>query len=187
MLPFETPTIFDQLPRYIYYIPRVVLNQRHKFETDELFKKCSRDSEVRFTGYRDRPREERNFRFQTGLREGHTELAYVSHGTNLQLVFSPRSNNYGSDYCDFDKEQGKVHIQSSFIMNGVCVRWRGWIDLQKLEGTGCLEFDEEKAKIEDEILKAQIANHRERMRESDSKRFIRDSVEGETNIAYHPA
>lgn len=32
-------------------------------------------------------------------------------------------------------------------MNGVCVRWRGWIDLERLDGVGCLEFDEERAMV----------------------------------------
>lgn len=32
-------------------------------------------------------------------------------------------------------------------MNGVCVRWRGWIDLERLDGVGCLEFDEDKALV----------------------------------------
>jgi hypothetical protein len=32
-------------------------------------------------------------------------------------------------------------------MNGVCVRWRGWIDLERLDGVGCLEYDEDKAQV----------------------------------------
>lgn len=32
-------------------------------------------------------------------------------------------------------------------MNGVCVRWRGWIDLERLDGVGCLEYDEEQAVV----------------------------------------
>ena len=49
----------------------------------------------------------------------------------------------------------QVHIVSRFIMNGVCIRFRGAIDLKRLEGNGCLEFDEENAKIEDAYLKQQ--------------------------------
>jgi Core binding factor beta subunit. len=41
----------------------------------------------------------------------------------------------------------QVHLKSSFIMNGVCVRWRGWLDLERLDGVGCLEYDEEKAMV----------------------------------------
>ena len=104
MLPFETPTIFEQLPRFIFKMPRVVTDQKSKFESDELFRRLSRESEVgitllinidhvdhdcitqvdpcfafqvRFTGYRDRPLEERQIRFQNGCREGHTEAVSV--------------------------------------------------------------------------------------------------------------
>ena len=46
MLPFETPTIFEQLPRFIFKMPRVVSDQKAKFESDELFRRLSRESEV---------------------------------------------------------------------------------------------------------------------------------------------
>lgn len=46
MLPFETPSVFDQLPRYLLKIPRVVKDQKHKFDTDDLFRKLSREGEV---------------------------------------------------------------------------------------------------------------------------------------------
>ena len=32
-------------------------------------------------------------------------------------------------------------------MNGVCVIWKGWIDLQRLDGSGYLDFDEERAQV----------------------------------------
>jgi Core binding factor beta subunit len=32
-------------------------------------------------------------------------------------------------------------------MNGVCVRWKGWVDLERLDGVGCLEYDEDKAQV----------------------------------------
>ena len=41
----------------------------------------------------------------------------------------------------------QVHIKSSFIMNGVCIIYKGWTDLQRLDGLGYLEFDEDKAKV----------------------------------------
>ena len=50
----------------------------------------------------------------------------------------------------------QVHLKSGFILNGVCVLWRGWIDLQRLEGFGCLEFDEYRAYIEEAMAKQQI-------------------------------
>jgi hypothetical protein len=38
-------------------------------------------------------------------------------------------------------------------MNGVCVRWKGWLDLERLDGVGCLEYDEEAAQVNDLTLK----------------------------------
>ncbi|OQR67321.1 protein big brother-like [Tropilaelaps mercedesae] len=73
MVPYEQPSIFDKL-QFMFTVPKVVINQRAKFESDELLKKCSRESEVKYTGFQDRPRDERVYRFQAGLREGHTEL-----------------------------------------------------------------------------------------------------------------
>lgn len=68
--------------------------------------------QVRYTGYRDRPQEERQIRFQNGVREGHTEVAFVASGTNLQLVFNAHPGPYSHQEreCDFDKEHGKVSI-----------------------------------------------------------------------------
>ncbi|KAK3927309.1 Protein big brother, partial [Frankliniella fusca] len=62
-----------------------------------------------------------------------------------------------------------VHLRSHFIMNGVCVRWRGWIDLDRLEGIGCLEFDEKAAAIEDAMLRDQIERYNQRLRDFDEK------------------
>ncbi|KAL1434215.1 hypothetical protein MTO96_011857 [Rhipicephalus appendiculatus] len=53
MLPFETPSIFDQLPRFVFKMPRVVPDQKAKFESDELFRRLSRECEIRYTGYRE--------------------------------------------------------------------------------------------------------------------------------------
>ncbi|XP_054282782.1 protein big brother [Macrosteles quadrilineatus] len=174
MLPFDSIGLYEQpKPRFIFKMPRVVPDQKAKFESDELFRRLSRESEVRYTGFRDRPQEERIVRFQNGCREGHTEIAFVATGTNLQLAFNPSANGYhlgtAGRECDFDKEHGKVHIRSHFIMNGVCVRWRGWVDLERLDGVGCLEFDEEKAMYEDSLLREQIERYNSRLREFEEK------------------
>ncbi|XP_031343075.1 protein big brother-like [Photinus pyralis] len=132
--------------------------------------KYHRKGKVRYTGYRDRPQEERQVRFQNACREGHTEIAFVATGTNLQLVFAPPSNSYMQNReCDFDKEPGKIHIKSSLIMNGVCVRWRGWIDLERLDGVGCLEYCEDRAAAEDALLREQIERYNQRLREFEDK------------------
>lgn len=41
-------------------------------------------SQVRYTGYRDRPVEERQMRFQNGCREGHTEIVSLSFMLNYE-------------------------------------------------------------------------------------------------------
>ncbi|XP_063229683.1 protein big brother-like isoform X2 [Bacillus rossius redtenbacheri] len=174
MLPFDSIGLYEQpKPRFIFKMPRVVPDQKAKFESDELFRRLSRESEIRYTGYRDRPQEERQVRFQNGCREGHTEIAFVATGTNIQLVFNPSTNGYSAAdpgrECDFDKEHGKVHIRSHFIMNGVCVRWRGWIDLERLDGVGCLEYDEERAQMEDSMLRDQIERYNQRLRDFEEK------------------
>ncbi|XP_076325260.1 protein big brother-like [Tachypleus tridentatus] len=181
MLPFESPSIYDQLHRFVFKMPRVVADQKAKFESDDLFRRLSRESEVRYTSYRDRPQEDRQVRFQNGCREGHVEVAFTTTGTNLQLVFSPCNNGY-SEGCKFEKEQGKVHIKSSFIMNGVCVRWRGWIDVKRLDGVGCLEYDEERAKVEDAILREQIERYNQRVRDFEEKQRVHRSTQQEAAV-----
>ena len=54
-------------------------------------------------------------------------------------------------------------------MNGVCVTWRGWIDLERLDGVGCLEFDEERAAEEDALLRDQIERYNRRVQEIEDK------------------
>lgn len=54
-------------------------------------------------------------------------------------------------------------------MNGVCVRWRGWIDVERLDGVGCLEYDEEKAAMEDAVLREQIDRYNQRIRDFEDK------------------
>lgn len=63
----------------------------------------------------------------------------------------------------------QVHLRSHLIMNGVCVRWRGWIDLERLDGVGCLEYDEERAAEEDVLLRDQIERYNQRIRDFDEK------------------
>jgi len=41
----------------------------------------------------------------------------------------------------------QVHLKSQFILNGVCVTWRGWLDLRRLDGVGRFEFDAERAQV----------------------------------------
>uniref|UniRef100_UPI00358EADE9 core-binding factor subunit beta-like isoform X1 n=1 Tax=Myxine glutinosa TaxID=7769 RepID=UPI00358EADE9 len=153
-------------------MPRVVPDQRSKFESEEFFRKLSRECEVRYTGYRDRPIEERQMRFQTGCRDGRSDVAFVATGTNLSLqLLSPQSDNVssraqpGQEFVDFEREAGKVFLQAPMILNGVCVTWRGWVDLQRLDGMACLQFDEERARAEDLLAQQNIEESRRRTRE----------------------
>ena len=41
----------------------------------------------------------------------------------------------------------QVHLFCRFIMNGVCVKWLGWVDLETLSGKARLIFDEDQAKV----------------------------------------
>lgn len=108
MVPFDTMGLYEQpRPRFIFKMPRVVPEQKQKFETDDLFRKLSRDSEIRYTGFRDRPQDERRARFQNSCREGHIEIAFAATGINLQLIFNPGIGLYTHEReCDFDKEVG---------------------------------------------------------------------------------
>lgn len=62
-------------------------------------------------------------------------------------------------------EYFQVHIVTSFILNGVCVRYRGWMCLEKLEGVGCLELDLEMVTREEQLLQRQLALVQQKLRE----------------------
>jgi hypothetical protein len=86
-------------------------------------------TQVRYTGFRDRSKQERIQRFQNGCREGHTEIVFCSNGINVQLVFNPAPMMYHHHHhhlmnfekeLDFDKEHGKVSqnlINCTFILS----------------------------------------------------------------------
>uniref|UniRef100_A0A672FT59 Core-binding factor subunit beta n=1 Tax=Salarias fasciatus TaxID=181472 RepID=A0A672FT59_SALFA len=127
-------------------MPRVVPDQRSKFENEEFFRKLSRECE-----------------------------AFVATGTNLSLQFFP-ANYHGDqrqvptrEYVDFERETGKVYLKAPMILNGVCVIWRGWIDLQRLDGMGYLEYDDERAQHEDALAQAAFEEARRRNREFEDR------------------
>ncbi|XP_051512839.1 core-binding factor subunit beta isoform X2 [Myxocyprinus asiaticus] len=165
-------------------MPRVVPDQRSKFENEEFFRKLSRECEIKYTGFRDRPHEERQARFQNACRDGRSEIAFVATGTNLSLQFFP-ANLHGDqrqaptrEYVDFERETGKVYLKAPMILNGVCVIWRGWIDLQRLDGMGCLEYDDERAQHEDALAQAAFEEARRRTRDfEDRDRSHREDLE----------
>ncbi|KAE8608240.1 hypothetical protein XENTR_v10011435 [Xenopus tropicalis] len=139
---------------------------------------------IKYTGFRDRPHEERQARFQNACRDGRSEIAFVATGTNLSLQFFP-ANWQGEprqaptrEYVDFEREPGKVHLKAPMILNGVCVLWKGWIDLQRLDGMGCLEFDDDRAQHEDALAQQAFEEARRRTREfEDRDRSHREEME----------
>ncbi|XP_039359161.1 core-binding factor subunit beta isoform X2 [Mauremys reevesii] len=109
--------------------------------------------------------------------------AFVATGTNLSLQFFPASwqgeqrQTPTREYVDFEREAGKVYLKAPMILNGVCVIWKGWIDLQRLDGMGCLEFDEERAQ-EDALAQQAFEEARRRTREfEDRDRSHREEME----------
>ena len=72
---------------------------------------------------------------------------------------SERKYNKINQECFFSTEftlfvfMFQVHLKSQFIMNGVCVVWRGWVDLHRLDGVGSLQFDEDRAEVRLDIIK----------------------------------
>ena len=153
-------------------MPRVVPDQKTKFETDELFKKLSQEIDVKYTAHRDRPVEERKRKFTEELAEGHSIITFVSTGTNLTLQFcpsglseeNPTNTRPSSENVDFTTDPNRVYLRSRFIMNGVCVLWVGWIDLETLNGKAKLMYDEEQAKLEDELMRKVVKETQERVR-----------------------
>lgn len=51
MLPFDTLGLYEPQPkpRFFFKMPRVVPDQKNKFESDELFRRLGRESEVRLS------------------------------------------------------------------------------------------------------------------------------------------
>ncbi|KAK2092286.1 hypothetical protein P7K49_028814 [Saguinus oedipus] len=94
-------------------MPRVLPDQRSKFEDKEFFRKLSRKCEIKYTGFRDRPHEERQARFQNACGEGCSEIAFVATGSNLSLQFFPASwqgeqrQTPSREYVDLEREAGK--------------------------------------------------------------------------------
>lgn len=63
----------------------------------------------------------------------------------------------------------QAHISASLILNGVAVKWVGHIDLERLEGTGRVEFDHQLAKAEDEVLQQQVQFYTERLKDIEER------------------
>jgi hypothetical protein len=80
----------------------------------------------------------------------------ANHSASNAPIFSIFATTITTNNNPTSDGLAQVHIKAGFILNGVCVLWRGWIDLQRLEGFGCLEFDEYRAYLEDAMVKQSI-------------------------------
>ena len=63
----------------------------------------------------------------------------------------PDSSDGG--YYDLSREPDRIWIQSPMILNGVCVKWTGYIDLKQLDGFGRFDYDEVRGTVEGDALK----------------------------------
>ena len=72
----------------------------------------------------------------------HTHFVHTTHTTHTHtLTLYTLSHHLRTLTC------AQVYLRARFIMNGVCVLWVGWIDLETLNGKARLVFDEEQAKV----------------------------------------
>ncbi|XP_046842807.1 protein big brother-like isoform X1 [Xenia sp. Carnegie-2017] len=136
-------------------MPRVVENQLAKFRTNPVFQQLQRQSEIKYASYLNCSIEERRIRFFTECYQGTCKIGFTENGINLTLSFPKVSDSScsQSNFVDFLREPGKVFLMSPFIFNGVCVKFYGWLEVDKLRGFGRLLFDEASAQIEDDFLR----------------------------------
>lgn len=132
----------------------VVKDQIGKYRNDDLFKKLSQPNKVKYADFVMESNEERLRRFMETCHSGQQiGIVYMMNGLNLELPLSSQDNS-----VDYKSDPVKVHIISHLILNGVCVRWRGWIDGTTLVGNGCLEFDEQRAQQEEQNIQRMFNN-----------------------------
>ncbi|KAI6659432.1 hypothetical protein LOD99_10780 [Oopsacas minuta] len=141
-------------------MPRVIPNQKERFDKDELFKKLTQDCEVKYSAFRDLQHEERKKKFLESIKEGYSTISFVNTGSNLSLQFCRnawsdiREDRLPTpDFVDFSREEGRVNLEAFLIFNGVCVNWVGWIDLESLSGKAKFVFNFERAQLEEKLRK----------------------------------
>ena len=83
--------------------------------------------------------------------------------TKTSNSVQPDSSEGG--YYDLGREPNKVWIQSPMILNGVCVKWRGYIDINQLEGCGKFDYDEARGSVEAEALRLSMGKSMRKMSE----------------------
>lgn len=134
---------------------KIYTNQKLQFENQEAFRRLSRPSEIRCVGFAECSTADRGCKIrEKAERDGTIDVAFVCNGTHLRLHFfhwmysCTDGLRPTKEFCDFEKEPGRLHFKSPVIYNGVCVLCVGWINLTKLDGSAKLEFNQEFAKYE---------------------------------------
>lgn len=88
MLPFDTMGLYEPpKPRYIFKMPRVVPDQKEKFETDDLFRKLSRDAEVSFFLKKHYEFNQKKLKWLR-MRGHEPKSPWMNHGWNSHSVFA---------------------------------------------------------------------------------------------------
>ncbi|XP_055328928.1 core-binding factor subunit beta-like [Paramacrobiotus metropolitanus] len=138
-------------------MPRVVENQRDKFENDPLLRRLNREVEVRYAGVPfERPIEQRRQAFERDVERGSLLVSVVSSGIHFVLAFhttrdvpeAGSSHDMQRDLSLAEIRNNQLLLRARMILNGVCVIWTGHIDMQTLDGLGRIEFDTATAETE---------------------------------------
>ena len=61
-------------------MPRVIPNQKERFDKDELFKKLTQESEVKYSAMRELQHDERKKKFLEFIKEGHSSISFLNTG-----------------------------------------------------------------------------------------------------------
>ena len=67
----------------------------------------------------------------------------------MSFLHHAGGNGYGMFYSKlkYFSFNFQVYLDSPLIVNGLCVRWKGYINMEKLDGVGGFRFDEEFARV----------------------------------------
>lgn len=131
-------------------IPRVVPDQKFKFNTNDVLTDLAVNRQIVYIGHKDKPQNERCWHFSGECSKGEISIVFKPSGIHCDLFFNPSQGLETGNGCTYDKYPGKIHFVSPTILNGVCVKVCGWLDSLTLDGVAYLEYDEENASKEHE-------------------------------------
>ena len=65
------------------------MRQQETFQTGDVYRRISRDSEIKYVAHKDRPLVERQRRCAEGFRQGKLEISFLNCGMNFALRCFP--------------------------------------------------------------------------------------------------